>query len=66
MIDEQYDSIMACVRDTYPNSKITLVEKDSNRCRHITAAGHSAELEWHGVKRCMHCGLTTVPPKPPS
>ena len=25
MIDEQYDSIMAYVRDTYPNSKMTLI-----------------------------------------
>jgi hypothetical protein len=25
MIDEQYDSIIACVRDTYPNSKMTLI-----------------------------------------
>ena len=66
MNNELYDTIVAAVRELHPKSKITLVEKDSNRCRHITAAGHSAELEWHGVNRCMHCGLTTVPPKPPS
>jgi hypothetical protein len=64
-MNERYAGIIDIVREVHPNATLTLIGKD-NRCRHITTTGHSAELEWRGVKRCMHCGLTTVPPKPPS